>query len=110
MSHDNGLTEHAIQSQILDYLKAKRIFHWRNNSGAMKSSYRGKSRFMHFGAVGSPDIFVVVKGKIVGFEVKGQGKYPSEAQVHFGDSLTKAGGFYYVVRSLDEVTNILGRF
>jgi hypothetical protein len=58
------MKESDVQRQILDYLALKHLFHYRNNSGAMVSEYRGKKRFMRFGATGSPDIVCVVKGGV----------------------------------------------
>lgn len=98
------MTEKELQRQVLDWLRIKRIFHWRNNSGAMTSSYKGKSRFMRFGAIGSPDIFAVCGGWIYGFEIKGPKGKLSPEQVKFGIALEKAGGRYQVVRSLEDVT------
>lgn len=101
------MTEHELQRCILDYLTQKRIFHWRNNSGALHSVYKGKARFMRFGAVGSPDIFAVKNGKIVGIEVKGPRGKLSAAQDEFGSRLIVAGGDYIVAYSLDDVMAIL---
>lgn len=98
-------TEHEIQKQILDWLKIKGIFHWRNNTGAMASTYKGKTRFMRFGAVGSPDIFAVHRGKIYGIEVKGLKGEMSAAQDEFMRRIVIAGGFYIEARSLDDVVN-----
>jgi hypothetical protein len=59
--------ESETQKQILDYLALKRIFHYRNNSGAFVDSQK---HFYRFGALGSPDIICVIKGQYVGIEVK----------------------------------------
>lgn len=100
-------TEHEIQKQILDWLKLKNIFHWRNNSGAMMSSYKGKSRFMRFGAVGSPDIFVLLKGTLYGIEVKGPKGKPTLEQLDFGNHMMLSGGKWFVVHSLDDFLAVL---
>src|SRR5438876_1170141 len=49
------MKESDIQRQILDYLALRRIFHYRNNSGAFVDS---KKHFYRFGALGSPDIYL----------------------------------------------------
>lgn len=100
-------SEHEVQSQILQYLTIKGIFCWRSNTGAMRSIYKGKARFMRFGVVGSPDIFAVVNGNIVGIEVKGPRGKLSAAQDEFGSRLIAAGGSYIVAFSLEDVTAIL---
>lgn len=100
-------TEHEIQKQILDWLTIKRIFHWRNNSGAMRSVYKGKSRFMRFGAVGSPDIIAIDAGYIFGIEVKGPDGKLSENQRAFGEAFERAGGRYIVAYKIEDVTNCM---
>lgn len=97
------LTEHEIQSQILDWLKAKRIFHWRNNTGAMASTYKGKSRFMRFGVKGSPDIYVLQLGQLMGIEVKAGKNFQSQAQREFEVAFARAGGIYLVAWCLEDV-------
>jgi hypothetical protein len=103
------LSEHAIQKQILDWLKIKDIFHWRNNSGAMGGTRKGKRWFMRFGAVGSPDIFAVVDGKIYGIEVKSKGNKMSDNQVIFSIGLQNSGGIYVLAYKLEDVTDVLTR-
>ena len=85
------------------YLKMKGIFHYRNNSGAMVSEYKGKQRFMRFGAVGSPDIVAVINGQYVGIECKmGKGRQSSN-QKEFEQNLLKAGGAYWLIRDVQEL-------
>jgi hypothetical protein len=98
-----ALTEHQIQQQILDWLKLKRIFHYRQNSGGIKKG----SRFVKFGAPGAPDIICVIKGAYVGIEVKRVNGMQSRQQFCFQKSLEKAGGYYYLVQSLDDVMEVL---
>ena len=52
---------------ILDYLALKRIFHYRNNSGAFVDL---KKHSYGFGALGSPDIICFINRQYVGIEVK----------------------------------------
>lgn len=100
-------TEHQIQSAILDYLKLKRVFHWRNNTGKMFSNYKGKTRMISFGTVGSPDIFALKGGVLYGLEVKSATGKPTEEQIGFGELMKDNGAIYKVVRSVKEVTEIL---
>ena len=96
------IKESEVQRVLLDYLKAKRIFHYRNNSGAMAGNYKGKKCFMRFGAMGSPDIVSVIKGQYVGIEVKGTGGKQSDHQKEFQENLERAGGKYLLVYSLED--------
>ncbi len=98
------ILEKDIQKAILSYLELKRIFHWRNNTGAFKTEGGG---FMKFGQRGSPDIFVVKAGQIIGLEVKAPKGTQSDYQLSWQISFQEAGGLYYIVRSLDEVIKIL---
>lgn len=93
-------TEKATQHAVLEYLAMKRIFHWRNNSGATITQ---RGHFMRFGAVGSPDIFAIHNGVIYGFEIKDVKGKLSDSQKAFREGMNKAGGQYLVIRSIDDV-------
>lgn len=103
-------TEKETQKACLDYLVSSRIFHYRNNSGAMPIDAPGGRRFIRFGATGSPDIIVVWKGQYIGFEIKDRYGKQSDGQVKFQEALEKAGGTYYVIRSIDEFLKIMMRY
>jgi hypothetical protein len=95
-------TEKATQAAILNYLVLKRVFHWRNNTGAFKSEH---GSFIRYGSPGSPDIFAVLppSGQLLGIEVKDTRGRLNENQEGFRDRLERAGGRYIVARSLDDV-------
>ncbi len=78
----------------------KKVFHFRNNTGAMKTEHGG---FYRFGTPGSPDIICCVNGQFVGIEVKGPKGRQSPQQKEFEQALTKAGGRYILARSVDDV-------
>lgn len=101
MSHEPS--EHEIQSAILEWLKLKRIFHWRNNSGAMKKG----AHFVKFGTVGSPDIFALHKGVLIGIEVKKPRGRISLKQVEFGQALIDSGGHYIIAYDLQVVVEVI---
>src|SRR5882762_7269684 len=94
------MRESDTQRAILDYLALKRIFHYRNNSGAFKDA---QNHFYRFGALGSPDIICVILGIFVGIEVKAPKGKQSEHQVEFQRQLELAGGKYILAYSLDDV-------
>ena len=98
-----NLLEKDIQNQILEYLKLKRIFHFRNNVGA---GMMGK-RFVRFGIPGAPDIFALKNGVLYGLEVKRPGSKQSPLQKEFGDKMNAEGAVYRVVFNLDDVIKIL---
>jgi hypothetical protein len=94
------MKESEIQKSIIYYLTYKKYFFWRNNSGALKTERGG---FYRFGAVGSPDIFLIKKGLLWGIEVKKKGGKLSEGQIIFKDNMIKNGARYLVAYSLDDV-------
>lgn len=96
-------SEQEIQKSILEYLTLRRVFAWRNNSGAMPIESNGSKRFIRFGTIGSPDIFAIKDGKVYGLEVKKPKGKQSDGQVLFQEGMQKAGGIYAVVHSIDEV-------
>ena len=97
------MIEKVIQKAIVEYLTYRRVFHWRNNSGAMISEYKGKTRMMRFGAVGSPDIFALKGGILYGIEVKTTKGTQSDHQIEFQKNMETHGGIYFVARSIDDV-------
>lgn len=103
------VSEKDAQRAILDYLAAKRIFHYRNNSGAfvMPETATTKRRFFRAGVSGAPDIVAVVKGTYVGIEVKASDGRQSDDQKQFQEDLERAGGIYVLARGIDEVETAL---
>ena len=97
------MKESIAQAAILDYLRLKGYFHWRNNTGAFKNDRGG---FYRFGTPGSPDIFVLKMGKIIGIEVKSPTGILSVDQEAFRDSFTQEGGIYIMARSIDDLDQI----
>lgn len=104
--------EHEVQSEIIRWLAEKKIFHYRNNSGAALAEYTNKAgvtskRYMQFGISGAPDIVAIVKGIYVGIEVKRETTKQTEAQAVFERRVTRAGGIYILARKLEEVEKII---
>lgn len=94
--------EADTQKSILDYLVIKKVFHWRQNSGAV-SIPGPRNRFVRFGVTGAPDIFAVKDGRIYGLEVKSKVGRLNDNQLQFQIDFERAGGLYFVVRSLEDV-------
>jgi hypothetical protein len=92
--------EADTQKVILEWLAWRKIFHYRNNSGAFVDSQK---HFYRFGALGSPDIICVIKGQFVGIEVKAPKGKQSDYQKEFQRQLEAAGGRYMLAYSLDDV-------
>ncbi len=101
------MKESEAQKAIMEWLAWQRVFHWRNNTGAMVSEYKGVKRFMRFGSVGSPDIFAMRNGKCYGIEVKAEKGRQSDAQKEFQVRFEAAGGVYILAKGIDEVETII---
>jgi len=106
--------EKAIQKAILDYLKLRQIFCWRNNTGARKFDYRRKGdgkvthNFFQWGKAGSGDILGMLKdGRFFSIEVKAVGKKASESQEEFMAEVRKNQGIAFVAYSVDDVAKNL---
>lgn len=97
---DGTEPEKFIQKRILDWLKETGLIYWRQNSGTV---FVGK-RVVKLGEGGLPDIVIVVPpgGRILGLEVKSANGKLRPAQVVFRDGLRENGGYYFVVRSLED--------
>lgn len=107
------MKESELVRSILDYLTAKRIFHYRQNSGAfMSQNANGSKGFYRFGPNGAPDIICVPhegphRGVYTGIEAKVGYNKQSPAQVAFQEALEASGGRYFLIRDLTELQKIL---
>src|SRR5271170_4475514 len=93
------LSEHDVQTQILDHLKHCGVFAWRNNTGAFK---KGK-HYIRFGCPGSPDIMALHRGQFVGIEVKKKGQLQTWDQKGFQMAVERSGNRYILAYSLEDV-------
>lgn len=104
------LTETMIVRACLDWLAYKGIVAWRSNSGAVKASYKGKSRFVRFNTMkGMSDICAILPdGTFAAIEVKKPGGQPTDDQEEFLRKVRSTGGVGIVVHSVDELDAHLG--
>lgn len=105
--------ESAIQRSILDALMYMGILAWRNNVAPIPIR-RGRQiigiRRADQHTIGMPDILCVIRGHLIGLEVKSAiGKQRPE-QKEWQEKLEKAGGTYAVVRSLEDAEKIIKPF
>jgi len=106
--------EDTIKKIILNYLIAreiekKDIYHFRSGAGAVKINdpNNTKQRFFRTGRPGCPDITLCYKGAFIGIEVKTETGIQSQSQKEAEIQIVNAWGKYYLVRSLEEVKEIL---
>lgn len=97
--------EKNIQSTILKWLRQYGYFVWKWQVGGTYNARSGS--FIPSTFKGAPDIAILHEGKFITFEVKTKTGRQTDSQKVFGDRIIKNGGYYSVVRSLEEVKNIL---
>lgn len=104
---DGSIKESIIQADILRWLKSTGLLHWRSNSGSL--FLRG--RHINLGPLGCADISVVVPplGRFVGLEVKSANGRVRKDQVTYAAGLTKQGGLYFIVRSVQDAKNAIAQ-
>lgn len=95
--------EGKIQKKILDYLKDKGVFHWRQNNGALWDN-KLKIYRTHTGMKGVPDIIAVIDGQFVGIEVKTPKGKQSADQLLFQKRLERNGGKYILAKCVEDVS------
>jgi len=100
-------TESEIQSAICEYLTARRVFFIRlNNIPASFIDGRGARQFRSLGKyarLGTADLLVIKGGCPIFIEVKRADARQSADQIEFQHDVAKAGGYYHVARSIDDV-------
>jgi len=118
------ISEANIIRAIGDYLQIQKnqgkLMFIRNNSGAIPiSDGKNKRRYIKFGDKGSPDFLVwkleyyrynfqmLIRADSIAFEVKSENGKQSKAQKEWQDDFENVGASYYIVRSVDEVIDIL---
>lgn len=105
------MKESEVQAAILDWLAWKKVFAYRNNSGAFAIPEEGnhQRRFFRAAVVGAPDIVCVIAGQYVGIEVKAPKGKQSDHQKAFQEQLEAAGGKYILAYSIDDVAHALDK-
>jgi hypothetical protein len=93
--------ESEVLRACLDYLAARGIFAWRNNTGGARVE---GNRFIRFGVKGSPDILgVMPDGRILCVECKSAKGRLTREQREFGEAVLRRGGVYVVARGVEDL-------
>ena len=98
------LSEHQIQSQIMDYLSWKKIPYWRANVTRKYNTTFGKK-----GQGDISGILIDGSGRRLEIEVKDHRGKLSPEQIEFGDMIKRNNGVYILARSLDDVIQALDK-
>lgn len=100
--------ETDIQRAICDYLALRKYMFWRNNNIPVYDAVGKKFRAMpKYTMRGRPDIEIISGGHYIGLEVKVLKGKQTDSQIDFEVGCKRAGGSYFVVRSLEQVMKIL---
>lgn len=102
-------TEKQIENLILNYLRAKGFYAWKNQSigvfDPVKKIYRKSNNRHHIKGVS--DIIALKHGKAVFIEVKSKTGRPSQEQIVFMNNIKSVGGIAFIARSIEDVLNEL---
>jgi len=89
------MRESDLIVKIKNYLKGvKDLFYWKEHGGM-------------YGTAGIPDIIVCYRGKFIAFEAKVGKNKPTVLQEVTIRKILKAGGYATVVRTVEEVKQII---
>ncbi|MGI6120178.1 MAG: VRR-NUC domain-containing protein [Desulfosporosinus sp.] len=92
------MSEKELTKKIQNYLNTiKDCFYWKEHGG-------------YYGTAGIPDIIVCYRGRFIAFEVKAGDNQPTALQKITIRKILKAGGYALVVKSVEEVTQVIEAF
>jgi hypothetical protein len=102
------MKESQIQTAIEQYLRLMenmgQLVYIKQNSGATKIG----ERFIRYGKAGAPDFMVyLLDGRCVHLEVKNEKGKQNPNQLEYQAKIEKLGHRYCIVRSVDEVENLI---
>lgn len=101
------MLEQQIIKTILDYLQIlenqNKLFFFRSASGGIKT----ENRFFRTGRKGVQDITCLINGRYIAMEVKTETGRQSPEQKEIERLVKKHGGEYHIVRSLEDVRNLI---
>ena len=95
--------ESEIQKAILDYLRLRGIFCWKNNSVGIYKKATGS--YISVGMKGVADILGVLgdgSGRLIAVEVKRPGNYPTPEQKLFLEQITAKKGIAFVAYGIED--------
>jgi hypothetical protein len=101
------MLEQHIQKQILDYLRYRGIFCWKNTTTGIY--VKSRNTWITNPSPGVSDILgCLPAGRLLAIEVKAQTGKVSPHQQQFLDEINSRGGLAFVARSVDEVQEQIG--
>ena len=107
-----GGKETGLVRQVLDYLHYRKVWAYRNNTGALRDK---TGRPVFFGAKGSPDIIARLRtvgygfsGRVIHIECKSEKGKQSDYQKEWQTLAEAHGDVYILARTLEDVKEVFG--
>lgn len=100
-------SESEVLSVCCQYLQAKKVFFWRQNtSGIHRTDPQGRQFWTRpaYSMRGVPDIIALKPGRIFGIEVKSSKGRLSPEQIAFKSKWEEFGGVYLLARGIDDLS------
>ena len=97
------ISEKFLQNSIIDWLNGNTSgMFWQNDSVGIK----GRKRCNKYRPNGVADILGVLSGQAIAIEVKTPKGKLLASQIQFSENFRHAGGEYYVIRSMEDLTEL----
>ena len=98
------VSEKFLQNQIIEFLNSSTEgTFWQNDSIPVP----GRKRHNRYRPNGVPDILGLIDGHAIGIEVKSPNGKLLKSQIEFSQRFMRAGGSYYVIRSMEDLSEVL---
>lgn len=98
------VSESTVVTQCLEWLALRRVFAYRNNTGAVKID----GRWIRYGHPGSGDIIgLLPDGRFLSVECKTATGKQSNAQKQFQEIIERNSGVYVLARSTSDLERAL---
>lgn len=98
------VTEKFLQNQIIEWLNANTDgMFWQNDSIGI----RGRKRQNRYRPNGIADVLGVLDGQSIAIEVKTPKGKILQSQIVFAEKFRRSGGLYYVVRSFEDLSELV---
>lgn len=106
-----NLSERNVMDQVTHLLSLSGLWWHRNNTGAVKLTYKGKVRYVRYGVPGMPDYTVYLPdGRIWWIEAKSSTGTLRPEQQAWMDRAAEHGHLHTLARSVDDVLPTLRPF
>ena len=106
------MTEKEIEMEILDWLNRNGIFAFKIDNGGVydveRKAFRSKNRFSPKGV--SDILAILPGGRLLALEVKTETGRASVPQMAFIEKIKKSGGVAAIVRSLNDVKEVVNGY